>query len=88
MPQVNRAPLRRKEGEDEAELDDVEGLMGGAEQVVLDRNSKLTCLARGGEVAPKAGTEGMACLLELAGVTEPADHTGSSSCDGGRLIGP
>ena len=49
--------------------------MGGAEQVVLDRNSKLTCLAMGGEVAREAGTEGMACLLELAGVTEPAVTT-------------
>ena len=56
-------------------LGDVERLMGGAEQVVLGSTSTLSCLARGGEEALEAGSEDMACLLGLAGVTEPAVPT-------------
>ena len=33
--------------------------MGGAEQVVLDSTSALSCLARGGEVALEAGSKDM-----------------------------
>ena len=56
-------------------MDDVEEMIGGAEQVVLDRNSKRLCLTRGGEVAREAGSESMVCRLGLAGITEPAVTT-------------